>query len=153
MACCPFHPDDIYICKCYCTFIHDSWPKCTVSQTVCTRTCNVSVIRTFFVAIGFKNTFSTVKFLFPQRKEHEWNWRSMMHTDRKLNYRLFSFLNSRILNISSHADWNQNHQSVYQYDNLLWWGGLLTRKSEGFQGHCPRGHTNDFIEINIKLGV
>lgn len=31
--------------------------------------------------------------------------------------------------------------------------GVLTRESEGFQGHCPGGHTNDFTEINIKLGV
>lgn len=32
-------------------------------------------------------------------------------------------------------------------------GGVLTRESEGFQGHCPGVHTNDFIEINIKLGM
>ena len=38
--------------------------------------------------------------------------------------------------------------------------GVLTGASEGFQGCGPRGggggggsHTNDFTEINIKLGV
>lgn len=46
-------------------------------------------------------------------------------------------------------------KTISQCINMITYhdGGLLTRMSEGFQGHCPRGHTNDFIEINIKLGV
>lgn len=46
-------------------------------------------------------------------------------------------------------------KTISQCINMIAYGdeGLLTGKSEGFRGHCPTDHTNDFTEINIKLGV
>lgn len=130
--------------KCCCTFMTHDQNKLLVRQFVTTLT---HVMSTFFVPVSCKTTkqflhskvsFSTMKRNLTCRYKQ-----SMMHTQRKVHYKIDNSHLGHILNIRSHADWNQNHHWVYQYDNLSRWG-LLMRKSQGFQAHFPHWSYKQF---------